>query len=182
MPVPPAPTRHFALNADFQQKLLGLMIDSVEGISLGKIIRAEYFEHPLHRRMARVIVQTMRRLKTGITWGIFRSELQQALSSAEYVRALGIVKHLRTNIPTQTERAYLFAEVSRFCKLQAIGHAIIQSVDLHQQQNVDALDRLWTQTLNIGAPMVDDGFDLFTSLPERYARMVTRMSSRKSVV
>ncbi len=56
------PGQRFPFSISFQEKLLGMLVESPESMALAKIIRSDYFELPLHKRLASIMVRQAQKL------------------------------------------------------------------------------------------------------------------------
>jgi KaiC/GvpD/RAD55 family RecA-like ATPase len=176
-PHPAAVPKQFTFTRDFQERLLGLMVDSPEAPGLLGLVRPDYFESPLHQRLARIILRVSTTLGLTITWRIFFSEAKKTLDDADWTRAQPLIRALHKNPPSMQDRAYLLDQVGRFCKLQAFGQAMLSSLDLYNRQDVDQLDDLWRRTVSLGVSSIDDGYDIVESFRIRRRRMRDRIDS-----
>lgn len=173
--------RRFPFAQAYQEALIGLMVGSMEGLSLIPVVRPEFFELPVHRAIVRAVGALTTRLRTGITWRLLRSEVRATLPLGMARDALRVCRKLETQTLSSAERRYVLEEAGKFCKLQAMGNALIASVDLYRAQNLDGLDRLWRRSLETGRTLVDDGFDLFASAEARHQALVRQTGTGRPI-
>lgn len=166
-------SRTFPFTKGFQEKLLGMMVESPEAMSLTAIIQPEYFEFPLHQRLAKIMIRQAQKLKLPPTWSIVRSDVR-AKMRAELPKTKELIGRLMQSPLTVAERQYLLTEVGEFCQLQAAGRAIIQSVDLYKAKQTRQLVDLWKETLSIGPGLIDDGVDVLGSAEERHRALMKK--------
>lgn len=167
------PGRIFPFTKGFQEKLLGMMVESPEAMSLVAIIQPDYFEFPLHQRLAKIMIRQAKRLKMPPTWNIVKSDVR-AKMRAELPKTKELIGRLMQTPLTTAERQYLLTEVGEFCQLQAAGRAIVQSVDLYKQKQTRQLVELWKDTLAIGPGLIDDGVDVLGSAEERHRALMKK--------
>ena len=133
----------------FQLKVLGsLLTDKAFVLNVRDTINAEYFDSDSHKWIVQTSLSYFDKYHTVITLEVLKVELQKIENE---VLKLAVKEELRNSYEsTKDDMAYVQEEFAKFCKNQELKKALIDSADLLNTGDFDAIRSTIERALKAG--------------------------------
>lgn len=168
---------HYEFDSDFQQKIVALLVRDTPFAQLTDgLIRPEFFESAGNAALVAVVTRYFARYKkapgdkTTLT-SVMRDAIRDRVLPSEIAKlALAVVPAIyETDV---SDREYVADQCATFARHQAVSKAILDSVDLVEKRDFDAIGVSLRKALDTGVQVTGGAYD--------YAEMVkVRTQERK---
>ena len=150
----------------FQIKVLGsLLTDKTFLLNVRDTIREEYFDADSHKWVIRHIISYFDKYHTTVTMDVFKIELQKVEND---VLKTAIKEELRNSYQaSQEDLVYVQEEFSTFCKNQKLKQALMDSADLLNAGDYDAIRNMIESALKAGMDK-NIGHEYLKDIESRY--------------
>lgn len=167
----PADLEQFEFDADFQTKVAAHSVrDDSFMRKTAHLIRPEYFENSGEASVVHMALNFWRTYNTTPQAPIFVQLMKEAIER----------KTLKGEHLEETKRAfkavygaeltggdYIAEKVAEFCRNQAVGSALLSSVDMLGKKQFDKIQQRMTEALSIGLSEEGDEYDYFERIEDR---------------
>jgi len=147
----------------FQIKLISsLMTDTCFLKQISDVLHIKYFENNYIKLIVKEILNYFNKYKTKPTFDSIKTIFQRDEYKELYTGIIQIVIDSEIN-SNSSDIQFVKDETVKFCKHQEIKKAILQSVDLLNLSNFDAIEKLMSSSFKIGLDIAD-GIDIKTDI------------------
>lgn len=169
---------------ELQQRILGMLVSDkhflIQGISL---IKPEYFVDEAHVLIAKILFAHFSKYKQLPSKIVLQNEITEQKKNhphiAYYAGELEAV--ISSYIPGLDSRDYLLDKIKEFAKERAVYLAVSRTIDTasgHKENKWSAIWDIWRNALSTDRNY-DMGLDYFTTLEERYERMMVEREGKE---
>lgn len=162
---------HFDFDADFQSKIAAHSMRDIEFMRRAShLIRPEYFEDIGEASLVAISLDYFRKYNAvpepAICVQLMKERAAKKLLKGEaFDAAKGAFKNLYQQ--TLTGGNYVAEKVAEFCRNQAMGQALLQSVEFYDKRDYTKIAEAMKEALNVGMNEDGDEYDYFDRLNDR---------------
>lgn len=170
-PEPPEVVK-FDFDESFQTRLAALILRDDEFVRRnGHMVKPDYFESIGEATMVGLVLRHYQRYGSipdfRVLGEVIKDEARTGiLRNKEVLREVARVRK-ELYVEPLTAREYVEEKLVRFVRHQAIGEAILKSVDLREKGEHDKIEALFKAAVSVGANEAGDTYDYFASIKER---------------
>jgi len=167
-----APAPHYEFDADFQSKIAALTIRDTGFAQLTEgLVRPEYFENTGQAALVKIANDYFARFKKAPGDRVMvRKLLADAITKktlpAEIARMSASILDdvFKTDV---SDRDYVAEECATFARHQATAKAVLESVELIEKRDFEAIARIVRQAVDVGVKMQTTAYDYADMVKQR---------------
>lgn len=168
----------FPFDKEFQVKILSLMLHDFEFLIFShELVKPSYFSDDVLSWFFKKIRDYFIDFQMKADDVYLRNEMKKA-AARKQIKAQEVQAYFQAYKKVVTKypgRDYLIAELTAFCRHQAIKKAALEMPGLLQKGDFDAIEEVWKETFTVGVASTDLGIQYFPSWPQRLGDRIHKL-------